>query len=193
MNLIQLTIQNFKQYVDPLVIDIPQRATIGVIGTNGVGKTTLFQAIEWCLYNPSTIAGRDIRPRGRSGNPKVTITLESRDARSRWIVERELKRASTSAAVYEVDEHGQDKLIVQGTREVTEFVSTRLIDLSHKAFVATFFTRQKELHFFGDMRDTDRRREVGKLLGLETIRRAQIMIGAERTTSSREAQLLHKQ
>jgi exonuclease SbcC len=193
MNLVRINIENFKQYVDPIEIDIPQQATIGVIGTNGVGKTTLFQAIEWCLYNPSSISGRDIRPRGRTGNPKVSVTLESRDGSKRWIVEREQKRSAATAAVYEVLDDGSHNPIVQGTREVTDFVSTRLIDLSHRAFVATFFTRQKELHFFGDMRDTDRRREVGKLLGLETIRRAQITIGEERTTAVREAQLLHKQ
>jgi exonuclease SbcC len=193
VNLIRIHLENFKQFVDPLDIEIPHDATIGVIGANGVGKTTLFQAIEWCLYNPPSISARDIRPRGRTGNPKVSVTLEARDGSKRWVVEREVKRSSVTAAVYEVGADGSENLVVQGTGDVTKFVSTRLIDLSHRAFVATFFTRQKELHFFGDMRDTDRRREVGKLLGLEHIRRAQITIGEDRTAATREAKYLREQ
>jgi exonuclease SbcC len=193
MNLIRIHIENFKQFVDPLDIEIPQDATIGVIGANGVGKTTLFQAIEWCLYNPNSISARDIRPRGRTGNPKVSITLEARDGSKRWVVEREVKRSSATAAVYEVEADGSETLVVQGTADVTKFVSNRLIDLSHRAFVATFFTRQKELHFFGDVRDTDRRREVGKLLGLEHIRRAQMSIGEDRTAAARDAKYLREQ
>ena len=50
------------------------------------------------------------------------------------------------------------------------------IGLPHRAFVSTFFTRQKELSFFGNLRETDRQREVSRLLGLETIRGAQKLI-----------------
>ena len=193
MNLVHVHIENFKQFVDPLDIDIPSQATVGVIGVNGVGKTTLFQAIEWCLYNPSTMLGKDIRPRGRSGNPRVAVTLESHDGSTRWVVERELKRSTTTAAIYKTDANVTDEPVVQGTRDVTNFVANTLVELSHRAFVATFFTRQKELHFFGDVRDTERRREVGKLLGLETIRDAQKAIGEDRASAAREAQVLEKQ
>jgi DNA repair exonuclease SbcCD ATPase subunit len=194
MNLVRVNIENFKQYVEPVEIDIPSQATIGVIGTNGVGKTTLFQAIEWCLYNPGTIPGKEVRPRGRSGNPKVSVTLESQDGKQRWLIERELKRSSsTSASIYQIDQDGTESLVVQGTKDVTAYVTNHLIDLSHKAFVATFFTRQKELHFFGDIKDTDRRREVGKLLGLETIRQAQKSIGEDRNLATNAARVLREQ
>ncbi|MDQ3541820.1 MAG: AAA family ATPase, partial [Chloroflexota bacterium] len=180
MILSRLQIENYKQYAGEHDLSIPAQATIGVIGANGVGKTTLFEAIEWCLYNPSTIENKNIRPRGMGGYSRVAVTLESRTGGRQYIVERELKRATTVAAIYELDEGGNEQVIVQGTRQVSDYVASELIGLSHTAFVATFFTRLKELHFFGNLGDTNRRREVGKLLGLETIRIAQQSIGEDR-------------
>jgi len=187
MILTKVELENYKQYVDRHEIEIPTVATIGVIGSNGVGKTTLFEAIEWALYNPTTIKAAEIRPRGRSGFTKVTLTLDDPARERRYIIERELKRASVTATLFEVDASGEEKLIVQGTKPVTEYVATHLIGLSHRAFVATFFTRQKELSFFGTMGDTDRRREVGRLLGLETIRTAQQAIAEDRKKLAADA------
>jgi DNA repair protein SbcC/Rad50 len=193
MILARVHITNYKQYAGEHDIEMPSAATVGVIGANGVGKTTLFEAIEWCLYNPTTIPNKDIRPRGRAGNVRVAVTLEMPSTGAQFIVERELKRSSTQAKIYQVEQDGEETIIVQGARQVSEHVTQNLIGLSHKAFTATFFTRQKELHFFGDLGDTERRREVGKLLGLETIRTAQQLIAEDRRAASNEAQVLRQQ
>jgi len=196
MILTRVEIENYKQYAGHHEVDIPNAATIGVIGNNGVGKTTLFEAIEWCLYNPAHIKAKDIRPRGRSGFTKVTVLLEDPETGRSVIVERELKKTSTVAAVYEVAESGDESLIVQGTKPVSDYVATRLVGLSHQAFVATFFTRQKELSFFGGMGDSERRREVSRLLGLETIRQAQQAIAEDRKRLAADASTykrLHEQ
>ncbi|HEV2065423.1 MAG TPA: SMC family ATPase, partial [Thermomicrobiales bacterium] len=121
------------------------------------------------------------------------VTLASRTGGGQFIVERELKRSTTVAAIYEVDEGGNEDTIVQGTRQVSDYVANTLIGLSHSAFVATFFTRQKELHFFGNLGDTNRRREVGKLLGLETIRVAQQSIAEDRKRAVNAADAMLRQ
>lgn len=194
MILAKVAIDNYKQYRGHHEFTIPAEATIGVIGANGVGKTTLFEAIEWCLYGPSSIATKDIRPRGYGGFTKVSVVLERSNGNGRYIVERELKRqSSASATIFEVDEAGDNVVLVQGPRQVSHYVATKLVGLSHVAFAATFFTRQKELHFFGNLGDTNRRREVGKLLGLETIRAAQQSIADDRKRSQTEADVLRRQ
>jgi exonuclease SbcC len=190
MILSNVQIINYKQYVDEHDIPIPSAATIGVIGANGVGKTTLFEAIEWCLYNPSSIPVKDVRPRGRSGYTKVVVTLDVPGTNQQFLVERELKRASTNAVIYRVEPDGEETIVVQGTKQVTDHIEKKLIGLGHSAFTATFFTRQKELSFFGDLGATARRREVGKLLGLETIRAAQEIIAKDRTNALNEAKVL---
>ena len=62
--------------------------------------------------------------------------------------------------------------------------------LPHAAFVSTFFTRQKELSFFGDRPKTERRVEVARLLGFQIVRDAQEEIGAERAQARHAAQSL---
>ena len=72
-------------------------------------------------------------------------------------------------------------------KDVTEYVTRTLIGLPHGAFVSTFFTRQKELTFFGDRKPTERRVEVARLLGFQTIRDAQEEIAQERNQARRDA------
>jgi exonuclease SbcC len=189
MILSRVTIENYKHYTGPVEIDVPSQATVGVIGENGAGKTTLFEAIEWCLYAPRSISPSDVRPRNFTGPTTVTVYLESVDGESRYIVERVLKR-TPSATVYRVDTEGELETVVQGPRQVTDYVTTNLVGLSHTAFTATFFTRQKELHLFGDQTPGKRREEVGRLLGLETIRIAQRSFVTERSKTAAEAKAM---
>jgi exonuclease SbcC len=187
--LAEMTIENYKQFQGPHVVRFPSTGIIGVIGANGAGKTTLFEAIEWCLYNPSTIANPDVVPRGTAERTRVTLTLEDPHDGSRYVVVRTLRGGKTSTAeVFREDE--PENRITQGPREVTRHVSSRLIGLGHTAFVSTFFTRQKELSFFGNMSATDRRVAVAKLLGYETIRSAQKQLGEERTRAKNAAEAL---
>jgi DNA repair protein SbcC/Rad50 len=189
----RLTIENYKQYRGEHVFAIAEEATVGVLGANGVGKTTIFEAIEWCLYKPRGIENQDIRPRGTGGEVKVVLQLTTHDGARTYEVERILKRSTTMATIYELNAMGGGDPIVQGTREVTDYISSKLIGLGHAAFVATFFTRQKELDFFGTMRPAERRREVGKLLGLETIKQAQELIAQERSMVRADAESLQRQ
>ncbi|MBA2469682.1 MAG: SMC family ATPase, partial [Chloroflexia bacterium] len=182
-------IENYKQYGGNHDIEVPAQATIGVIGENGAGKTTLFEAIEWCLYSPRGISPSDVRPRGLTGHTAVRVYLESTDGARQFIVERVLKRAP-SATIYQIHPSGDIEPVVQGTRQVSDYVAAKLIGLSHTAFTATFFTRQKELHLFGDQTPGRRREEVGRLLGLETIRTAQKSIIADRSKAAVEAKAI---
>ena len=196
MILVDLEIENYKQFAGAHRITFPAEGAIAVIGHNGAGKTTLFEAIEWALYGPRSIPTADIRPRqGTGGSPCVRVTLQTSDGK-RFQVERKLRGKSNSAeaAIYEVDEDGEIlSTIVTGPKDVTQRVAGRLVGLSHQAFVSTFFTRQKELSFFGDQKDSDRRRQVSRLLGQETIREAQELIATDRKGSDATAKGLMAQ
>jgi len=185
MILAALEIKDYKQYVGEHRIEPPAQGVVGVIGANGVGKTTLFEAIEWCLYNPLAIANAEVPPRGGVGGTRVRVTLEDPNDGARYVIERTLRRGVAGGEVYREDQ--PETPIVQGSRQVTDYVARTLLGLGHRAFVSTFFTRQKELSFFGTLGATDRRREVARLLGFETIRTAQTEIGDERTRLQADA------
>jgi exonuclease SbcC len=191
MILVRVELENYKQYAGSHTVEFPEGGVVAVIGANGVGKTTLFEAIEWCLYNPREIANEEVPPHNGTGATRVALTLADPETGERWVVERRLKKRGTDAEVYKEDEPGSP--VVQGTRQVTDYVERRLIGLPHKAFVSTFFTRQKELSFFGTDKPTERRREIARLLGHDTIRTAQELIGEERKLTAASLAALQAQ
>jgi DNA repair protein SbcC/Rad50 len=190
MILAAIEIENYKQYAGTHHIEFPQQGMVAITGPNGAGKTTLFEAIEWCLYAPRTIPLPTIPPHGGIGKSVVRVTLEDPQDGRRYVVERELRASglSTRAEAYCEDEPG--KPLVKGPKDVTDFVAKRLIGLPHPAFVSTFFTRQKELTFFGDLAPAKRREDVGKLLGYQAIREAYEELTKERTEAKRLADSL---
>lgn len=192
MILAAMTIENYKQFAGAHEIDFPSMGIVGILGANGAGKTTLFEAIEWCLYNPRGIENLDVVPRGTAARTRVRVTLEDPHEGVRYVVERSLRGGKSSRAeLYREDD--PENRITQGPREVTGFVASRLVGLDHAAFVSTFFTRQKELNFFGGLGATERRVAVAKLLGYETIRQAQGSLGKQRTQARNAADALRAQ
>ncbi len=192
MILSRVQIENYKQYVGSHDIEFPQDALVGVIGDNGTGKTTLFEAVEWCLYSPRAISPSDVRPRGMSGNTTVTVYLETSGGSDQFVVQRVLRR-TPSASIFRIDQSGEMHKVVDGTRQVSDYVANTLIGLSHSAFTASFFTRQKELHLFGSETPAKRREAIGRMLGLETIRQARRSIMDDRQRSLAEARAIRTQ
>lgn len=191
MRLVEVELENYKQYAGTHHFRPGEKAMVAIVGQNGAGKTTLFEAIEWCLYNPSHIRNDSLIPRVQGGKPRVRVVLEDVAAGVTYEIERSLKSGSTKAEIYRLDR--PESPLVQGTRQVTDYVTRELTGLPHAAFVSTFFTKQKELSFFGDLGPTERREQVGRLLGLETIRMAQKSIGEQRTRKLAEARVKREQ
>ena len=180
MILLELEIEDYKQFRGKHLFTPTTEGVVGIIGSNGAGKTTLFEAIEWCLYQPREIKSDEIPPRdAQERKPRVRIRFANPHTGATWEIERTQKKTGASAEIRQIDDSGTS-IVATGSTTVSNYTATKLIGLEHKAFVATFFTRQKELSFFGALKPTDRRREVGRLLGLETIRNAQELIAEER-------------
>jgi len=188
MILAAVEIENYKQYAGSHCIEFPEQGMVAITGPNGAGKTTLFEAIEWCLYGPRTIPHASIPPHGGVGTTRVSVTLQDPHDGGRYVVKRTLRNGVSSAEAYSEDDPGQP--VVQGPRDVSDYVARQLIGLPHAAFVSTFFTRQKELTFFGDRTPGERRVEVARLLGFQIVRDAQEEIGIERTQARMEAHSL---
>ncbi|MCV0404540.1 MAG: SMC family ATPase, partial [Chloroflexi bacterium] len=138
------------------------------------------------LYSPSTIKAAEVKPRVWRGKTEVHVILDDPETGTQYTVERELGTGSAKARIYKLGADGIEEKIVDGAAQVTAYVTDHLIGLEHAAFVATFFTRQKELGFFNGS-PTTRRRDVGKLLGLETIRDAQQIIAEDRKRAVADA------
>jgi len=165
MILLNLTLKNFKKYRS-YDIEFAQ-GLIGIIGKNGAGKSTIFEAILFALYGELKQRGlkENIRNAYASSKDVVSITLEFEFENIIYKIHREFrgKTLSANAKLYKNDE-----LITTGAKEVTSSI-VKLTNMSKDAFVNTLFASQKELTNLGTLKSEDRKKLIRKLLGLEKI------------------------
>ena len=190
MILLELEMHDFKQYRGRHLFAPAETGVVAIIGQNGAGKSTLFEAIEWCLYQKGLTAA-EIPPRGSAGaQPSVRLRMATADGANVYEIVRSLRKTGTTIAEIRRIIGESSEQVASGSTTVRKYIASSLIGLTYDAFVATFFTRQKELSFFGALRPTERRREVGRLLGLETIRKAQEVIAEERKVKRSAAETM---
>ena len=165
MRLSRLRLVNFRQHADnTLLFD---SGLTGIIGPNGVGKTTILEAIKWALYGGDATRGTvdSIRFARASARAPVRIELDFDLGGHRY----RLVRALTTADLY-LD--GGERPIATGASAVTDLVRRRL-GMTLEEFDNTYFTAQKQLAVMATLTAAARAQFLSRVLGYEKLRAAQ--------------------
>lgn len=164
MKLLRVQALNFRSF-ENLDLDLNVDGLIAVVGTNGAGKSTIFAAIEWCLYGQR---GRGALPARRDGCP---------DGQECW-VEVHFEVGGAAYGVRRVDgmtarlfDLPTGEEICDGREATSRHVAT-LLGLTRDMFRGTFYARQGEVLALDSDDEGKRRRQVELLLGIERLRRA---------------------
>jgi exonuclease SbcC len=165
MILSKLLLQNFKKYKE-YSIEFSE-GLIGIIGKNGSGKSTIFEAILFALYGElkSKKYKEVIRNSNVSQKDSVIVELDFEFENKEYKVRREFRGKALSAVA---KFYKNDELITTGAKEVTQNI-VKLTKLSKDAFLHTLFASQKELTSLSSLKNEDRKKMIRKLLGLEKI------------------------
>ncbi|MEA3497604.1 MAG: SMC family ATPase [Campylobacterota bacterium] len=165
MILSKLTLQNFKRYRN-FTIEF-QEGLIGIIGKNGSGKSTIFEAILFALYGElkNKKFKESIRNSNTTVKDHVLVELEFEIDNITYKVVREF-RGKTLSANAKFFKNGE--LQTTGVKEVTASI-VHLTKMSKDAFLHTLFASQKELTSLSSLKNEDRKKMIRKLLGLEKI------------------------
>ncbi|MBU0721679.1 SMC family ATPase [bacterium] len=165
MILSKLRLENFKKYTE-YEIGFGE-GLIGIIGKNGSGKSTIFEAILFALYGEAKSRGNKelIRNANATTKDAVAVELEFEFEGTEYKVVREFrgKALSANAKLYKNGE-----LTTTGAKEVTHAI-VRLTKMSKEAFMHTLFASQKELTSLSTLKNEERKKMIRKLLGLEKI------------------------
>ncbi|MDK2049896.1 AAA family ATPase [Aliarcobacter butzleri] len=172
MILNNLELINFKKYTQKsFKFD---EGLVGIIGKNGSGKSTIFEAILFALYGELKNKGSKdlIRNSSVSEKEPVSVTLEFEFDGLTYKVVREFrgKALSANAKFYK-----NEKLITTGAKEVTNSI-IKLVKMNKDAFMHTLFASQKELTSLSNLKPEDRKKMIRKLLGLEKIDAIETML-----------------
>ena len=164
MILTSLHMENYKKYQD-YTLEFAEGLT-GIIGRNGSGKSTIFDAITFALYGDVRGEKETIRNAKAGEKEPVIVTLVFEIEGKEYKVVREMRGKSLTAKAHLYD--GDDRLIAESAKGVTSEV-IKLIGMNKEAFMHTVFASQKELTALSGLKNEERKKIIRKLLGLEKI------------------------
>ena len=165
MILSKLHLENFKKYTT-YNIEFGE-GLIGIIGKNGSGKSSIFEAILFALFGEAKKRGNKelLRNANAPSKDAVVVELEFEFEGVGYKVLREFRGKAMSANAKFFKE---GELTTTGAKEVTTAI-VKLTGMGKDAFMHTLFASQKELTSLSSLKNEDRKKMIRRLLGLEKI------------------------
>ncbi len=165
MILKSLRLKNFRKFKETF-LEFPDGVT-GVIGLNGAGKSTIFEAIAWVLYG--AVAARtsadQIKRENADNKDPCLVELEFIFGEDKYRVVREMSGKSlTTSASATINE----KLVANGAEIVSNFIQKKL-GMDFKSFYTSIFAKQKELNALSSMNPSERRPLILRMLGINAL------------------------
>jgi len=176
MRLQTLILHNFRRFKNA-IIEFPE-GVIGVVGLNGAGKSTIFEAIAWALYG--TVAARTsadlIKRNGAAPSDPCRIELGFLFDGSSYRVIREMtgKTLTSSATIYK-----DDTQVATGAGESAKYIQ-KTLGMDYKSFYTSIYAKQKELNALSVMNASERRPLILKMLGIDALDEVIKVIGSDR-------------
>lgn len=160
-----LTLKNFRKFKNT-TIEFPDGVT-GIVGLNGVGKSTIFEAIAWVLYG--SVAARtsadQIKREGAETTEPCRVELDFIFEDNAYRIVREMSGKSlTASATATIN----GKIAATGAEVVSKYIHKKL-GMDFKSFFTSIFARQKELNALSSMNASERRPLILRMLGIDSL------------------------
>lgn len=168
-----LKLKNFKSHVNSS-INFDNGVTL-VIGENGAGKSSIFEAITFALFRKTTVKNlNDLINTNRSASDKtemevqLSFTANSVDYKVIRSIRNKSKKAN--AELIKID-CGNEETIALGVREVDREIQ-EILRMDASTFLNAIHVRQGEISKLIDDTPAARKKLIGQLLNLEDLEKA---------------------
>ncbi len=163
---VNLKLSNFTSYGDnPPELNFTKFKLAAISGLNGAGKSSLLDAITWCIWGVSRAgdSSDDLVHTG-ADNMQVEFSFEL-DNHLYTIKRRRIKKSGGSSALEfwsNKDKHN----LTEGTIKTTQEKIIQTLRLTFETFTNSSYIRQGHADEFTLMGPTDRKRILADILGL---------------------------
>lgn len=170
----KLRLRNFLSYGDDWCeLDFDLFHIACITGVNGAGKSSLLEAIPWCLWG-ETPRGRNqavIRHGARFAHVEFEFVLDETNANTRFKVSRFLEQRSSGTSqtlgFFVWDETLNDFRNLTGASiRATEAKIAQVIGIDYDTFINSSFLLQGRADEFTSQKPTDRKRVLADILQL---------------------------
>ncbi len=164
----QLELTNFKSHQHN-IINFNSGITL-IIGENGAGKSTIFEAISFALYKKYT--GDKIDDLIRTNNTTMSVKLNFVSNGTKYKITRTRTNNQSRAKLERKDENlSQYITIAEGDRTVNEQIQ-EILEMDADLFLNAIYIRQGEIANLISKSPSERKQLIGKLLKLEELEKA---------------------
>jgi len=172
----ELELENFRSHRNAK-IEFGRGITL-VLGENGAGKTSIFEAINFALFKEksSNLKIDELITTGEK-RMKIRVKFLSDGRKYKALRVRELA-GKAEDALYEISD-GKQKVLCRGEKETKSEIE-KILKLSTKTFSNAVYIKQGEIDKFLFLEPSEKKEYIGKLLGTDALEasweRAQALI-----------------
>ena len=163
MKLISLTLHNFRKFRD-LELKFPD-GVVGLVGSNGAGKSTIIEAIGWAIYGNKA-----------ARTPKDQIKRQHAAKSADCWVKFSFKLEKNAYEVFRINtERSSDARVkingvitASSTHATTEFLEKKL-GMDYDAFYTSIIAKQQELNALSNKSPSERKRSMLRMLKIDVL------------------------
>ncbi|WP_296889142.1 AAA family ATPase [uncultured Methanobrevibacter sp.] len=164
----RLKLKNFKSYAHE-IIGFDKGITV-IVGENGAGKSSIFEAISFALFKQHTASKLNDLVRNNAENMSVELDFVSRGKEYR-IIREKTKSKTLSRLMTKTSSDGDFMSLCSGEKEVSSTIQS-ILDMDANLFLNAIYIRQGEIAELVDKQPAEKKRLIGKLLGLDSLETA---------------------
>lgn len=158
-----LQMRNFKSHTNTR-INFNNGITI-ITGENGAGKTTIFEAIQYALFNKTNNKLEELL---KHNSNEMNVELTFTEKGNTYKIRRTRKHNNTTSELYKKTEQGQYEPITTSNKETDDTLKT-IIDITQDLFLNAIYIKQGEITDLVNKSSSERKKLITRLLNIDSL------------------------